>query len=108
MDDLDDIRFLLDRKKTIIALERLREIHVSHVDNDEIYFLYCCCYKQLEKFHAARISIEKACELNPISSQNLVEYAGVELAFGNDDKALELLNNAIKINPYNEDAHTLK
>ena len=99
MDELAEIRLLMQLNRTSLALERLLEQLSVAIDNDEIYRLISICHIRLGNLNKANEFIQKACTLNPTSFLNLNEWAGVEYRMGNDEKALEILNRSLKMDP---------
>lgn len=108
MNELEEIVLLIQLRKTSEALDRLMKILPSDINNDIIYRLTSVCHIRLNNLKKAKEYIQKACNLNPTSILNLNEWAGIEYRIGNDEKALELLNQSLATEPIQEQANILK
>jgi adenylate cyclase len=90
---LPDQAFQIVRRYADKALELDNNIAESYIAKANMYFLYEWNWKQ------AHIALQKAIELNPTATEALQLLGLYNIAMGNKQKAVELLEQAEQIDP---------
>ncbi|MEO8384583.1 MAG: tetratricopeptide repeat protein [Betaproteobacteria bacterium] len=102
---LSEARTLLQSGQTNLAAQRLAHITAAEPRNAEAFALLATAFVRMQRLPDAQRSIRCAIALNRESADFLLTAANIEQDLGNPQSAVELLRQALRLQPAFAQAH---